>query len=145
MTIALNILVIFALLLAAGYMPATALNRARTGTLTQQDLKNLDAAGLPLIDHALDGHVGQKYTAQVIQEMLRLGMCSPKVYYTNCAYSRVILGCKASAGGHTWALLVISFKNFFHPTVVTGYALPQKDLDKTAARHGCSLPGLYMP
>jgi hypothetical protein len=145
MTIVMNVLVIFALLLMLGYAPAIALSRARAGTLTDKDLQSLDAAGLPLSDHALQNHSNQKYNTQVIQEMLRMGICSPKVYYPNCANSRVILGCKASAGGHTWAMLVISFKNFFRPVIVTGYALPQKDLDKTAARHGCSLPGLYMP
>jgi len=145
MTIAVNLLVIFALLIAAGYAPMTAAAKARTGTLTDQDLRNLDAAGLPLTDHALQGHAGQKYTAEIIQQMLRMGVCSPKVYYTGCSNRRILLGCKASTNGSLWALLVIGFKDWYHPVIVSGYALERSRLDATAIKNGCQLPGLYIP
>jgi len=145
MTIAVNMLVIFALLIASGYAPYAALSKARIGTLTEQDLRNLDAAGLPLSDHASGSHAGQKCTAETIQKMLRMGVCSPKVYYTGCSDKRVLLGCKASVNGSLWALLVIGFKDWYHPVIVTGYALERTRLDATATRNGCKLPGLYMP
>jgi len=135
-----TVLVVFAILIGAGNPGYLAYRKALSGLLSEQDI-----AKLPLDSHAIEGHREQKYTAEIIQDLLLKGFCSPKRVYTGCSQNtRVLFACKANSQSSLWAVLVILFPSW-KPRILTGYAIEGRRLDTSAQSHGCKLPGLFMP
>jgi len=136
-----TVLIIFAVLLAIGVPASTALRQAMQGKLTDKDI-----AQLPLSDHARMSHQADLYSAEIIQELILKGFCSPKRVYLNCAKHRVVFACKPfrASATRTWALLVIGLAGW-QPAIVTGYAVDERKLDATAFKNGCSVPGVALP
>ncbi len=135
-----TVLIVFAILIAAGNPGYQAYRKALSGLLSEQDI-----AKLPLDPHAVDGHRGQKYTAEIIQDLLLKGFCSPKKVYTGCSQNtRMLFACKATPQSSLWAVLVILFPNW-KPRILSGYAIEGRRLDQSALSHGCKVPGLVMP
>jgi hypothetical protein len=136
-----TVLIIFAVLVSIGNPSSIALQKAMQGKLTDADV-----AKLPLTWHAKMFHQADYYTAEIIQELLLKGFCSPKRMYLNCAEHKVLFACKPSRASRTrtWALLVIGLAGW-QPAIITGYAVDERKLDATALKNSCSIPGIALP
>ena len=142
---AVVLVVIFCLMLGAGYSASTSWYYAVR--------LNADKiiGSLPLSDHAKFSHTQQEIYAAAVQLWLQQSLCSPKrLYYGAYNGSRVMFACKVNrdAPSNLWAVLIIGIpwgKGLDSGKVVTGFAIDGSRLDTYAIARGYIVPAVPLP